>query len=113
MKKLLLILLCLFSLNTLTYASFLITENSTSDISNTINFQMDEEEDEPSVLVQYLLAILLLAILGFGAYFLFRAWWRALKDGVLGVKILTYIIFAFVLFVIIGSLTGGLVGGYA
>ena len=113
MKKTLIILLCLFSLNTLTYASFPITENSTSDISNTINFQMDEEEDEPSVLVQYLLAILLLAILGFGAYFLFRAWWRALKDGVLGVKILTYIIFAFVLFVIIGSLTGGLVGGYA
>ena len=114
MKKLLLILLCLFSLNTLTYASFPITENSTSDISNTINFQMDEEEeDEPSVLVQFLLAIPIFAILGFGLYFLFRAWWRAWKDGVLGVKILTYIIFAFVLFVIIGSLTGGLVGGYA
>lgn len=113
MKKLLLILLCLFSLNTLTYASFPITENSTSDISNTIYFQMDEEEDEPSLLVQYLLAILALAILGFGLYFLFRAWWRAWKDGVLGVKILTYIIFAFALFVIIGSLTGGLVGGYA
>jgi cation transport ATPase len=113
MKKLLLILLCLFSLNTLTYASFPITENSTSDISNTINFQMDEEEDEPSVLVQFLLAIPIFAILGFGLYFLFRAWWRAWKDGVLGVKILTYIIFAFALFVIIGSLTGGLVGGYA
>ena len=114
MKKLLLILLCLFSLNTLTYASFPITENSTSDISNTINFQMDEEEeDEPSVLVQFLLAIPIFAILGFGLYFLFRAWWRAWKDDVKGVKILTYIIFAFVLFVIIGSLTGGLVGGYA
>ena len=114
MKKLLIILLCLFSLNTLTYASFPITENSTSDISNTINVQMDEEEeDEPSLLVQYLLAILSLAILGFGTYFLFRAWWRAWKDDVKGVKILTYIIFAFVLFVIIGSLTGGLVGGYA
>ena len=114
MKKLLIILLCLFSLNTLTYASFPITENSTSDISNTINFQMDEEEeDEPSVLVQFLLAIPIFAILGFGLYFLFRAWWRAWKDGVLGVKILTYIIFAFALFVIIGSLTGGLVGGYA
>ena len=111
MKKLLLILLCLFSFNTLTYASFPITENSTSDISNTINFQM-EEEDEPSVLVQFLLAIPIFAILGFGLYFLFRAWWRAWKDGVLGVKILTYIIFAFALFVIIGSLTGGLVGGY-
>ena len=114
MKKLLIILLCLFSLNTLTYASFPITENSTSDISNTINVQMDEEEeDEPSLFVQYLLAILSLAILGFGLYFLFRAWWRAWKDDVKGVKILTYIIFTFLLILIIGSLTGGLVGGYA
>ena len=111
MKKLLLILLCLFSLNTLTYASFPITENSTSDISNTINFQMDEEEDEPSLLVHILRGILVFSILGFGLYFLFRAWWRAWKDDVLGVKILTYIIFAFLLFVIIGSFTGGLVGG--
>ena len=111
MKKLLLILLCLFSLNTLSNASFPITENSTSDISNTINFQMDEEEDEPSLLFQYLLAILFLPILAFGTYFLFRAWWRAWKDDVLGVKILTYIIFAFALFVIIGSFTGGLAGG--
>ena len=110
MKKLLIILLCLFSLNTLTYASFPITENSTSDISNTINFQIDEE-DEPSLFVQYLLAILSLAILAYGTYFLFRAWWRAWKDDVKGVKILTYIIFAFALFVIIGSFTGGLAGG--
>ena len=111
MKKTLIILLYLFSLNTLTYASFPITENSTSDISNTINFQMDEEEDEPSLLFQYLLAILFLPILVFGTYVLFRAWWRAWKDDVLGVKILTYIIFAFALFVIIGSFTGGLAGG--
>jgi cation transport ATPase len=110
MKKLLLILLCLFSLNTLSNASFPITENSTSDISNTINFQM-EEKDEPSLLFQYLLAILFLPILAFGTYFLFRAWWRAWKDDVLGVKILTYIILAFALFVIIGSFTGGLAGG--
>ena len=112
MKKLLLILLCLFSLNTLTYASFPITENSTSDISNTINFQMDEE-DESSLLVKYLRAILALVILVFGTYFLFRAWWRAWKDDVKGVKILTYIIFTFLLILIIGSLTGGLAGGYA
>ena len=113
MKKLLLILLCLFSLNTLTYASFPITENSTSDISNTINFQMEKKKMSLQLLVQYLLAILSLPILAFGTYFLFRAWWRAWKDDVKWVKILTYIIFAFVLFVIIGSLTGGLVGGYA
>ena len=115
MKKTLIILLCLFSLNTLTYASFPITENSTSDISNTINVQMDEEEDESSLLVEYLLAILSLAILGFGTYFLFRAWWRAWKDDNKGVKIVTYIIFTFVLLILlillIASFSGGLVGG--
>ena len=83
MKKTLIILICLFSLNTLTYASFPITKYSTSDISNTINFQMDEE-DESSLLVKYLRAILALVILVFGTYFLFRAWWRAWKDDVKG-----------------------------
>ena len=112
MKKLLIIFLCLFSLNTLTYASFPITENSTSDISNTINDHNDEEEDEPSFFVKLLLGILSLGILVYGAYFLFRAWWRAWKDDVLVVKILTYIIFAFLLFVIIGHyFAGGFVGG--
>ena len=111
MKKLLLILLCLFSLNTLTYASFPITENSTSDISNTINFQMDEEEDEPSVLGQFLGAILSLAILGFGTYFLFRAWWRAWRDDIRWVKILTYSIFTFVLLILLIPLLFGDLAG--
>ena len=44
MKKILIILVCLFSLNTLSYASFPITEYGASDISNTINFQMVEHE---------------------------------------------------------------------
>ena len=44
MKKILIILVCLFSLNTLSYASFPITENGASDISNTINFQMVEHK---------------------------------------------------------------------
>ena len=94
-KKLLIILLCLFSLNTLTYASFPITENSPSDISNTISFQMSDEEegeDEPSLLVYILRGILFFSILGFGLYFLMRAWRRALRDDVRWVKILTYIL---------------------
>ena len=81
-KKLLIILLCLFSLNTLTYASFPTTENSKSDISNTINFQIDDEEDEPSLLVYVLRGILFFSILGFGLYFLIRAWWRAWRDDI-------------------------------
>ena len=44
MKKILIILVCLFSLNTFFYASFPIAENGSSDISNTINFQMVEHE---------------------------------------------------------------------
>ena len=94
MKKLLLILLCLFSLNTLTYASFPIAENSTSDISNTISFQMADEEDgedEPSLLVYILRGILFFSILGFGLYFLIRASRRAWIDDIRWVKILTYI----------------------
>ena len=90
-KKLLIILLCLFSLNTLTYASFPITENSNSDISNTINSQMDDEEDEPSLLVYILRGILFFSILGFGLYFLIRASRRAWIDDIRWVKILTYI----------------------
>ena len=44
MKKILKILVCFFSLNTLSYASFPITENGASDIPTTINFQMVEHE---------------------------------------------------------------------
>ena len=91
MKKLLLLLLCLFSLNIITYASFPITENSPSDISNAISFQMaDEEEGEDGV--KWWLLIPLLVTLGFGAYFLIRAWWRSWRDDIRWVKILTYIL---------------------
>ena len=44
MKKILIILVCLFSLNTFFYASFPIAENGSFDISNTINFKMVEHE---------------------------------------------------------------------
>ena len=94
-------LFCLFSLNLLTYASFPITENSKSDISNTINFQMDDEEDEPSLLVYILRGILFFSILGFGLYFLIRAWLRAWRDNVRWVKTLTYIAIAALLLILL------------
>ena len=91
MKKLLLILICLFSMNTLTYASFPVTEDSYSDISSTISFQMANEEDGEDEIKWWLLIPLLVA-LGFGAYFLIRAWWRSWRDDIRWVKILTYIL---------------------
>ena len=102
-KKLLIILLCLFSFSTLTYASFPITENSNLDISNTINFQMDDEEDEPSLLVYILRGILFFSILGFGLYFLIRAWRRAWRDDIRWIKILTYILLFSVLLMLLLS----------
>jgi hypothetical protein len=90
MKKLLLILLCFFSLNIITYASFPITESNT-EILKTITSE-DAEEDEPSLLIYILRGILFFSIAGFGLYFLIRAWWRAWRDDVRWVKILTYIL---------------------
>ena len=103
MKKPLLLLLCLFSLNTFTYASFPITENSGSDISNAISFQVDDE-DEPSLLVYILRGVLFFLILAFGLYFLIKAWLREWRDNVRWVKILTYIVLAALLLVLLFSL---------
>ena len=94
MKKLLLILLCLISLNGLTYASFPILENSTTDISNAISFQMADEEEEEDDGVKWWLLIPFVVALGFGAYFLIIAWWRSWRDDIRWVKILTYILLA-------------------
>tara|TARA_B110000090_G_scaffold115888_1_gene129135 strand:+ start:114 stop:473 length:360 start_codon:yes stop_codon:yes gene_type:complete len=104
MKKLLLLLLCLFSLNIITYASFPITENSSSDISNAISFQMAEEEDPDSETEETLNQIITVAILGFGAYFLIRALWRGWRDDIRWVKILTYILLAFASLLLLFSL---------
>jgi hypothetical protein len=104
MKKTLIILHCLFSLNTLSYASFPITESSSLDISNAISFQIDEDDNEPS-LIQYILrGVLFFSIVGFGLYFLIRAWWRSWRDDIRWVKILTYILLAFALLILLLSL---------
>ena len=91
MKKLLLILIYLSFLNILSYATFPITENRSSDISNATSFQMaDEEEGDDGV--KWWLLIPFVVALGFGAYFLIRTWWRSWKDDIRWVKILTYIL---------------------
>ena len=112
MKNSLLIFLCLFSLNTLTYASFPITESNT-EILKTITSE-DAEEDETSLLEYILIAILFFSILGFALYFLIRAWWRAWRDEVKWVRIFTYVILGILslmllLSVICGTVKGGCV----
>ena len=59
MKKLLLLFLCLFSLNTLTYASFPITDSKTETQTN-ILLEDDEEEDDGikwGILIPFVVAL--------------------------------------------------------
>ena len=106
MKKTLIILLCLFSLNTLTYVSFPITECSSSEVEIAEGV-FDDDDDPSEKLIQYI-SMLIFAI---GFYFLFRAWWRAWRDDIRWVKILTYSIFTFVLLILLIPLLFGDLAG--
>ena len=100
MKKLFFLLLILLTIIDVIYASFPIIENSYSNTSNTISFQIaDEEEEEDGI--KWGLVILVLSALGFGAFFLIRAWWRAWKDDIRWVKISTYILLGLLLLLLI------------
>ena len=103
MKKLLIVLLCLFSFNTLTYASFPITENYTEtlEILSLEEEDDDDGDDGPSLILIVLGAILIFLIPAFGLYFFFFLWWRAWKDDVKWVKILTYILLVPVLLMLL------------
>ena len=106
MKKILIILFCLFSLNTLTYASFPITESSSSEVEIAQEV-LDDNDTASEKLIQYI-SMLIFAI---GFYFLFRAWWRAWRDDIRWVKILTYSIFTFVLLILLIPLLFGDLAG--
>ena len=106
MKKTLIILLCLFSLNTLTYASFPITDSSSSEVEIAQGV-FDDNDTASEKLIQYISML----IFATGFYFLFRAWWRAWRNDIRWVKILTYSIFTFVLLVLLIPLLFGDLAG--
>ena len=96
MKKLLLLFISITTLANVSYASFPVVE------SNAKILAIESEDDEPSLLEAILMGVLVVSILGFAAYFLFRAWWRAWRDNIRWVKILTYILLVlFLLFLIL------------
>ena len=100
MNKILLLFIALISLTNVSYASFPITENNSSDISNTISFQIaDEKEKEDEI--KWGWVILVLAALGFGAYFLIKAWWRGWRENIRWVKILTYTVLVLLLLLLL------------
>ena len=97
LKKLFFLLLILLTIIDVSYASFPITEDNTG--LTVQNLLIDEEEEEDGI--KWGLLILVLSALGFGAFFLIRAWWRAWKDDIRWVKISTYILFGLLLLLLI------------
>ncbi len=93
------------------FASFPITENNTCEVlSATIIQDNDDDDNEPSLLVSILRGILVISVLGFASYFLIRAWWRAWRDRVKWVRILTFIVLGFfALLIVLAILSDGLV----
>ena len=104
MKKLFFLLLISLTIIDVSYASFPVVESNARILA--IESEVDED-DEPSLLEAILMGILVVSILGFAAYFLFRAWWRAWRDNIRWVKILTYILsvlfLLFLILVLIGN----------
>ena len=71
MNKLLFLFIILTAFASISYASFPITENTT-ELTAT-NFEIEDDE-EPSLLVYILRGILFFSIVGFGLYYVIRAW---------------------------------------
>ena len=113
MKKRLLILVTITFVN-LCYAAFPITESNTEILKTIIS--EDTEEDEPSLLVYILRGILFFSILGFGLYFLIRAWRRAWRDvpwvkKLLRWKNIWWLLLVIPIFLILSLLSAGGVSG--
>ena len=105
MKKLLLILLYLPIIG---FASFPIIENNTYELLSFENIQ----NDEPSIFVYVLRGSLVVSVLGFLAYFLIKYWWRAWKNKLRWVQILTYIVFGFLALLLLIGVFFSIVGVY-
>ena len=109
MKNLLFIFITLITIVNVSYASFPVVESNAKILA--IESE-DDEYDEPSPLEAVLMGVLVVSILGFAAYFLFRAWWRACRDNIRWVKIVTYILLGFfLLFLIFGLILNAIFSG--
>ena len=107
MKNLLFIFITLITIVNVSYASFPVVESNAKKLAVESVDGEDDEDDEPSLLEAVFIGLLVFSILGFAAYFLFRAWWRAWRDNIRWVKILSYILsvlfLLFLILVLIGN----------
>jgi len=108
MKKLLLLLITLTTFANVSFASFPITENNTV---LTTNFEDPGDEEETEDPAWWILIYILNFIIVVGGFFLlFRAWWRAWRDGVRWVrkltKVLMWLVIVFIALSLIAAYTG-------
>ena len=109
MKNILFIFITLITIANVSYASFPVVESNAKILA--IGTEHDQD-DEPSLLEAILLGVLVVSILGFAAYFLFKAWWRAWRDNIRWVKVVTYILLGFfLLFLILGLILNAAFSG--
>ena len=109
MKNLLFILITLITIANVSYASFPVVESNAKILA--IESE-DDQVDEPSLLEAILLGVIVVSILGFATYFLFKAWWRAWRDNIRWVKVVTYILLGFfLLFLILGLILNAAFSG--
>ena len=109
-KKSLLFLIILFFSHSLIYASFPIEDFNEKTI-NTVLSQDNNDDDTP--LSAYILrGVLFFSILLPGLYFLIRSWFRAWKNQVRWVRILTYVVLGILSLILLLSIFFGIVGVY-
>ena len=109
-KKSLLFLTILLFTHSLVYASFTIEEINENAINSF--FSEDNKDDEPSLSIYILRGVLFFLILIPALYFLFRSWWRAWRNQVRWVRILTYVVLGILSLVLLLSIFFGSVGLY-
>ena len=97
-------------MQSLIYASFPI-EDINDNAINTILIE-DNKNDKPSLSVYVIRGVLFFLILIPALYFLFRSWWRAWKNQVNWVKILTYVVLGTLSLILLLSIFFAIVGVY-
>ena len=103
MKNLFFIFITLITITKVSYVSFPVVESNAKILA----IESEDNEDyEPSLLEAILMGVLVVSILGFISYFLFRSWWRSWRDNIRWVKILTYILTVLLLLFLVLVLIG-------
>ena len=109
-KKSLLFLIILFFSHSLIYASFPIEDINENAINSF--FLEDNKDDDTPLSIYILRGVLFFSIFVPGLYFLIRSWFRAWKNQVRWVRILTYVVLGILALILLLSVFFGIVGVY-